>query len=334
MMASDARANRNGLSRRHVIVRGSAAITGVLLGTAGSDAQQPVRLVVGFAPGGGVDTSARLVAQALQPSLAQTVIVENRPGAGSTLGVKAVVDAPPDGAVALYASSSGISVAPAIYKSLPYDARKDLTPVSPISLNSSVMVVRKDLPARTLQEYIAYAKANLGKLTFGSSGVGGGPHLQGSRLMALLGATANHIPYRGGANALTDLVAGRFDFMIDFLGLCLPQIRAGNVRGLAVIARRRLVVLPDVPTFQEAGLPAMQGSSWDGIFLPPHTPQPIVARWAAAIARAKAEPNVVQKIQENGSELVTMSPEEFKAFVASEIERWQDIATTAKIDKI
>jgi tripartite-type tricarboxylate transporter receptor subunit TctC len=323
----------NGLSRRSLLVGGAAA-SGVLLGAARSSAQQPTRLVVGFAPGGGVDTSARLIAQALQASLGPAVIVENRPGAGSTLGVKAVVDAPPDGTVALYASSSGISVAPAIYKTLPYDARKDLTPVSPVSLNTSVMVVRKDLPAKTLQDYVAYAQANPDKLNYGSSGVGGGPHLQGARLMALLGQNGTHVAYRGGANALTDLVAGRFDFMIDFLGLCLPQIRSGNVRALAVIARQRSRLLPDVPTFQEAGLPAMQGSSWDGIFLPAQTPQPIVARWAEAVAKAKAEPSVMQKIQDNGSELVTMSPEEFKSFVASEIERWQEIATTAKIEKI
>ena len=334
MMTSDAHRQCNGLSRRSVVLGGAAALSGLWLGSGGSGAQQPTRLVVGFAPGGGVDASARLFAQALQSTLTPTIIVENRPGAGSTLGVKAVVDAPPDGTVALFASSSGISVAPAIYKSLPYDARKDLIPVSPVSLNTSVMVVRNDLPAKTLQEYLAYAKANPDKLNYGSSGVGGGPHLQGARLMALIGASATHIGYRGGANALTDLVAQRFDFMIDFLGLCLPQIRSGNVRALAVIARQRSALLPDVPTFQEAGLPAMQGSSWDGIFLPPNTPQPIVARWAEAIAKAKTDPNVVQKIQGNGSELVTMSPEEFKAFVASEIDRWEEIATTAKIEKI
>jgi tripartite-type tricarboxylate transporter receptor subunit TctC len=152
--------------------------------------------------------------------------------------------------------------------------------------------------------------------------------------MALLGAKATHIPYRGGAMALTDLVAKRFDFMIDALSLCLAQIKAGNVRAVAVIARRRTDLLPDVPTFQEAGLPAMQGSSWDGIFLPPRTPQPIVDRWVAALSKAKADPNIIQKVTGNGSELVTMTPDEFKAFVASEYDRWQAIAATAKIEKI
>jgi len=324
----------DGLSRRSAIAGSAALASSMLLGVGRGGAQQPVRLVVGFAPGGGVDTSARLFAQSMQGTLAPTIIVENRPGAGSTLGVKAVVDAPPDGSVALFASSSGIAVAPAIYKNLAYDPRKDLTPVGPISFNTSVMVVRTDLPAKTLQEYVAYAKANSGKLTYGSSGVGGGPHLQGARLMALLGTEATHVPYRGGANALTDLMAKRFDFMIDFLGLALPQIRAGNVRALAVIARRRTDQLPDVPTFQEAGLPSMQGSSWDGIFLPPRTPQPIVARWAEALARAKTDPNIIQKVAANGSELVAMTPGEFAAFVASEVERWQQIAATAKIEKI
>jgi len=326
--------SRSKYSRRSVIAAGAAAAAGALLWALPGRAQQLIRVIVGFAPGGGVDTSARLLVQAIQPFLGTNVIVENRDGAGSTLGVKAVVDAPPDGSVALFASSSGIAVAPAIYKTLPYDPRKDLTPIGPMSFNTSVMVVRNDLPAKTLQEYIAYAKANPDKLTYGSSGNGSGPHLQGARLMALLAVTATHVPYRGGGPALTDLVAKRFDFMIDFLGLCLPQIKAGNVRALAVIARQRTDLLPGVPTFQEAGLSTMQGSSWDGIFLPPRTPQRIVDRWATALAQAKRDPNVIQKVAGNGSELVSMTPDEFKAFVATEVDRWQEIAKTAKIEKM
>lgn len=322
------------VSRRSVIAAGAAAAAGTLLWPLSGRAQQVIRVVVGFAPGGGVDISARMLVQAMQPSFGANLIVDNRPGAGSTIGVKAVVDAPPDGSVALFASSSGIAVAPALFKTLPYDPRKDLTPVGPLSMNTSVMVVRNDLPVRTLQQYAAYAKANADNLNFGSSGSGSGPHLQGARLMSLLGATATHVPYSGGAPALNDLVAKRFDFMIDFLGLCLPQIKAGNVRALAVIARNRTDLLPDVPTFQEAGMPTMQGSSWDGLFLPPRTPRSIVERWAAALAKAKMDPNVIQKVTANGSELGSMTPDEFRAFVAAEVERWQEIAKTAKIEKI
>ena len=321
-------------SRRSVIAAGAAATAVALLWALPSRAQQVIRVIVGFAPGGGVDISARMLVQAMQPSFGTNLIVENRPGAGSTIGVKALVDAPPDGSVALFASSSGIAVAPAIFKTLPYDPRKDLTPIGPMSFNTSVMVVRSDLPAKTLQQYVAYAKANSDKLTFGSSGSGSGPHLQGARLMALLGVTATHVPYSGGGPALNDLVAKRIDFMIDFLGLCLPQIKAGNVRALAVIARNRTDLLPDVPTFQEAGLPTMQGSSWDGIFLPPRTPQAIVDRWAAALAKAKRDPNVIQKVAANGSELASMTPDEFKAFVSTQIDLWQEIAKTAKIEKL
>jgi tripartite-type tricarboxylate transporter receptor subunit TctC len=319
-------------SRRSFMAAGAAAAAGSLLWPLPGRAQQVIRVIVGFAPGGGVDISARMLVQAMQPSFGGTnLIVDNRPGAGSTIGVKAVVDAPPDGSVALFASSSGIAVAPAIFKTLPFDPRKDLTPVGPMAFNTSVMVVRSDLPARTIQEYVAYAKANPGKLTFGSSGNGSGPHLQGARLMSLLGATATHVPYSGGAPALNDLVGKRFDFMIDFLGLCLPQIKAGNVRALAVIARNRTGLLPDVPTFQEAGLTTMQGSSWDGLFLPPRT---VVERWAAALAKAKMDPTVIQKVTGNGSELRNMTPDEFRAFVVSEVDRWEEIARTAKVEKI
>jgi tripartite-type tricarboxylate transporter receptor subunit TctC len=324
------------LSRRSLLAGGAALAGGLALGAGRAAAQQPgaIRLVVGFAAGGGVDLSARLFAQAFQSTLSSSVIVDNRPGAGSTLGVRAVVEAPPDGSVGLYASSSGIAVAPAIYKNLPYDPRKDLTPVDIVGFNTSVLVVRNGLPARTLAEFIDYAKTQAGALSFGSSGVGGGPHLQGYRFLSLTGTKATHVPYRGGAQALTDLVANRFDFMIDFLGLCLPQITAGNVRALAVIARRRTDVLPDVPTMQEAGLPAMQGSSWDGIFLPPNTPRPIVERWIAAVKQAKADPGIAQKIAAAGSELASMPSDQFAAFVASEVDRWKGIAAMAGIEPI
>ena len=251
---------RSGHSRRSILLYGAA-----LGGTFCMQAEAPVlaeyhgtvRLIVGYTAGGGVDAAARVLAKAFEPTLSPSVIVDNRPGAGSTIGIRDTVNAPADGSVGLFGSSSGIAIAPAVYKDIPYDPTKDLTAVGLVSLNTSVLVVRPDLPVKTLSDFIAYAKAHSGNLRFGSSGVGTGPHLQGVRFATLIGTKATHVPYRGGAQALTDLMAGRIDFMIDFLGLCLPQIQAGNVRALAVIARGRDPVVPDVPTMQEAGLPQM-----------------------------------------------------------------------------
>jgi tripartite-type tricarboxylate transporter receptor subunit TctC len=309
-------------------------VGGAMLPAGRTSAQQQttVRLVVGYTAGGGVDSAARIIARALQPALSPSVIVDNRPGAGSTIGTRAVVDAPADGSVGLFASSSGIVVAPAIYKNLSYDPRKDLTSVALVSYGTSVLAVRADLPVRTLGEFIAWAKRNPEGVSFGSSGVGTGPHLQGQRLVTLLGVKGLHVPYRGGAQALTDLVAGRVDFMIDFLGLCLPQIRAGGARALAVIARAPSPELPDVPTMQQAGLPQMDGASWNGVFLPPQTPRPITERWAAALKQAIAEPDAAQAMTSQGSEVVYMGPDEFARFVAEEVDKWKRIAEAAGIE--
>jgi tripartite-type tricarboxylate transporter receptor subunit TctC len=322
-------------TRREVLAGGAA-----LLGAAGlpslARAQQPqtVRLVVGYTAGGGVDAAARILVQSFQPFLAPTVIVDNRPGAGSTLGARVVSEAPPDGAMGLLATSSNIAIAPAVYKNLPYDPRKDLTAVGLVTVNASVLAVNKALPVKTLKEFVAYCKAHPDKVSFGSSGVGTGPHLQGQRMAQLMGVPAQHIPYRGGAQALTDLVAGRFDYTIDFLGLYMPQIVAGGVRALAVISDKRIPSLPDVPTFAEAGMPEMDAGSWNGIFLPPKTPRPIVDKWAEAIKRAQADPNVAAKLNAQGSQIAWMGPDEFGPFVAKEVDRWKQLADLAGMKPI
>jgi tripartite-type tricarboxylate transporter receptor subunit TctC len=192
--------------------------------------------------------------------------------------------------------------------------------------------VRPDLPVKTLSDFIAYAKAHSGNLRFGSSGVGTGPHLQGVRFATLIGTKATHVPYRGGAQALTDLIAGRIDFMIDFLGLCLPQIQAGNVRALAVIARGRDPVVPDVPTMQEAGLPQMDSSSWNGLFLPPRVAGDVLDQWSAALKKALTEPDVAHALTSQGSQIVMTTPQQFASFVADEVVKWKRLAESAGVE--
>jgi tripartite-type tricarboxylate transporter receptor subunit TctC len=323
-------------STRRSVLSGGAALFAAACFPQPGRAQQPstVRLVVGYTAGGGVDAAARVLAPGLEPRLAATVIVDNRPGAGSTLGARVVSEAPPDGEMALLATSSNIAIAPAVYKSLPYDPRKDLTAVGLVSVNASVLAVNKALPVTTLKEFAAYCKTRPDNISFGSSGVGTGPHLQGQRLAQLIGVKATHIPYRGGAQALTDLVAGRFDYSIDFLGLFLPQILSGGVRALAVVADQRIASLPDVPTMAEAGMPQMDAGSWNGLFLPPRTPRPIVERWAAALRHAQADANVISKLNAQGSQAASMDPDAFSAFVAEEIDRWKELARLAGMEPI
>jgi tripartite-type tricarboxylate transporter receptor subunit TctC len=300
------------------------------------NAQQPsqVRLVVGYTAGGGVDVAARILAQGLQPALAPVVIIENRPGAGSTLGARMVSESTPDGSVGLFASSSNIAIAPAVFKNLAYDPRKDLTAVGLVTKNASVLVVNKALPVRTVAEFIAYAKKHADQISYGSSGVGTGPHLQGARLSQIMGVNARHIPYRGGAQAMTDLVAGRFDYTVDFLGLYAAQIQSGAVRALAVIADERVPEFPDVPTTKEAGIPEMDASSWNGVFLPPRCPKPILDHWVHALGGALSDRNVVAKLSTLGSKVVTMKPDDFTVFVATEVDKWKKLAQLAGVKPV
>lgn len=322
------------LSRRSFMSSGAALMTAAALPARAAQQPSTVRLVVGYTAGGGVDAAARILAQAFQPFLAPAVIVENKPGAGSTLGARAVAEGPPDGSMGLLATSSNIAIAPAVYKNLPYDPRKDLTAVALVTTNASVLVVNKRLPVKTLKDFVAYCKAHPDNVSYGSSGVGTGPHLEGARLAQLMGVKATHVPYRGGAQAMTDLVAGRFDYTIDFIGLYLPQILSGNIRALAVIDSKRVPSLPDVPTFAEAGMPQMDASSWNGVFLPPKTPRPIVDRWAAAVRHAQADPTVIKKINAQGSTIAYMGPDEFAAFVVKEMARWKKLADLAGLKPI
>jgi tripartite-type tricarboxylate transporter receptor subunit TctC len=285
---------------------------------------KPVKIIVAVAAGGPMDTMARAVAQQMQVRLGQPVVVENRPGAGTTLGAKAVFTAEPDGLTLLWGTLSMVAIAPVIYKDLDFDPNQ-LLPVALVAEFPSVLVVPPSLPVNTLAEFVAYAKANRGKLNYGGS-LGTPPMLMGMKFnnMADLGMT--YVPYRGGAPSIPDLMAGRLQMQWDALTLLAPLIRDGKLKGLAVQTPQRWPGLPDVPTLTEAGFPDFPGNAWAGIMAPPRTPEPIVARINTTI-------NDILQSSETKAVLANLNvllrpgtPQDFAAYIAKETPAWSAMA--------
>jgi tripartite-type tricarboxylate transporter receptor subunit TctC len=282
---------------------------------------RPITIVVGFPPGGPTDIIARVVAGKLSQAWGKPVIVDNKPGAGSNIATEQVVRAAPDGYTLLVetiANATNMSV----YKKLNYDTQRDLVPIVQFMAAPSVLVVGPKVAARDLKELLALAKAQPGKLDFASTGVGGSPHLAGEMLKLRAGIDIVHIPYKGAAPALNDLLAGNvaMGFMTS-LGL-VQHLGAGKLRAIAAASPRRLPELPDVPTMAEAGLPDFHVLSWNGLAAPAKTPRPIVDKLNAEVNRILALPEVRKQLQSLGSEPVGGTPEEFAKFVNSEIRQW------------
>lgn len=285
---------------------------------------KPIRMIVPFAPGGATDTIARLVGAKLQASLGQPVLVENKPGAGTNIGVAAVATAAPDGYTLLMGTPS-IPVNPALYKQLSYDWQRDLQPVSMVGFVPNLLVVHPSEPVSSVKELIAYAKANPGKLNFGSSSVGGAIHLSGELFNSMAGVAMVHVPYKGSAPAMTDLLAGRIALMFDNLPSAMPHAKAGKLRALAVTSNKRSALFPDVPTVAEAGLPGFEVLSWNGIFVPAGTPRDIVMKLQVEIKKAVAQPDVQQRFAQQGIEAGGNTPEEFGVFLKAEADKWQPL---------
>jgi len=288
---------------------------------------RPVRLVVPFAAGGGTDVSTRLLVPKMSEVLGQPVVVENRPGAGGTTGTDYVVKQPPDGSTFLMATLSTVGLALGLYDNLPYDPVKDLVPVAPTVLVPIGIVVRSDLGARTLQEFIAKLKAEPGRYQYGSAGNGSSGHIACERFLSLTGTRAVHVPYRGSGPVFNDLLAGVVHFTADLPGLIAPHHQQGTLRCLVMATDQRSALLPDVPTSAEAGLPEYKAYSWYGVFAPAGTPQPIVARMAQAVQAALADPQIFARLN-NEMGLPPMrdyTPERFGAFLRDEIALWVPI---------
>ena len=293
--------------------------------SAASWPSRPITLVAPFAAGGGNDVLGRIVAQPLGEILKQPVIIENVPGAGGMTGSSRVAKAAPDGYTAGLGSVGSHAFSQTLYKRPLYNAATDFAPVAVIADQPLLVVVRKDLPVSNLKEFIAYAKANQGKMQHGSAGVGSATHLGCLVFNAAIGVDITHIPYRGGAPAMTDLIAGRIDYWCPFSTTAMPQIKGDTVKPIALLALQRLAVLPDLPTAHEQGLANFEASTWNALFLPKGTPPAIVQKFYNAVVQAVGTPAVQQRLNELGMSPAAAdrrSPEFLATFIPAEIEKW------------
>ena len=292
---------------------------------------RPVRFLVPFAAGAGInDIMARLVGQHLGAGLGQPVVIENRAGAGGIAGTEAAAKAAPDGYTFLMTNVSLVTSA-FLYAGLPYDPQKDFVPVTLVATSPLMLVVHPSVPVKSVAELIAYAKANPGKLHFGSGGVGSTPHLAGEMLKAMAGIEATHVPYKGGGPALADLASGQIQFMVENIPSTAPYVTSGRLRALAVTDLRRSPVLPDVPTLDESGLKGYQIVGWNGLFLPAGTPPAIVDKLHAEVAKALAASDVKERLAAMGFQGVGDTPQHFAAFVQAEIAKWAKVVKDANI---
>ena len=290
---------------------------------------RPIRLVVPYPAGGAGDVHARLIGQALSPLLGQPVVVENRAGASGNLGSDHVAKAAPDGHTLLM-NTTNLTIAPAFSSKLPFNVLTDLAPVTTSLTSQNLLVVRTSLPVKSIAELVGHARANPGKLSFGSSGIGT-PMLTMELLKMLTGTDLVHVPYKGDAPAITDLMGGQIDvYATNILALDALH-RAGKVRGLAVTSRKRAVSLPDVPTMDEAGIPGYELETWFGYFAPAQTPRPIIDQLNAALARAIAQPEVQKQMTETGSVPLTMSPEDFRKRIQADMDKFARVVKNAGI---
>jgi tripartite-type tricarboxylate transporter receptor subunit TctC len=283
---------------------------------------KPIRMIVGFAAGGSTDVTARIIAQALSDRLGQPVVVENRGGAGGNIGADAVAKAEPDGYTLLMATSSTFAANPNLYKSLPFDVRKDFSPIAVTAFIPNLLVVNPSVPANNVADFIAYLKANPDKLNFASAGNGTSQHLSGELFNSLAGVRMTHVAYRGGAPAVSDLLGGQVQVIFAPLVEVIQQVRAEKLKALGITTARRSPLLPEVPTILES-LPGYEVALWNGLLAPANTPPDIVDRINRATIEALRSPEVKAKLAEQGSEPVGNTPAEFKAFIESELVKWR-----------
>jgi tripartite-type tricarboxylate transporter receptor subunit TctC len=292
--------------------------------------QRPVTLVVPFAAGGNTDGIARMAAQALSDSFGKSFVVENRPGAGGAIAADAVAKAQPDGHTLLIAALPVMAVVPAINK-VKFDPQKDFAPISNIATNPFVIVVNKDIPVKTLAEFVAYVKARNGQLSYGSAGVGSLNHLSMALFLKRAGLEMTHVPYKGNAPALGDVVAGHIPAMFSNLSDALPQAAAGNVKMIAVSSEKRSPAAPAVPTVIESGYPDFNVLTWNGLMAPAGTPPDIVNKISQAIAKAVADPKFARQLTEMGADPLGSTPEEYKAMLARDIATWKEAVEIAGV---
>lgn len=281
-----------------------------------------IRLVVPFAPGGSTDVLARLMADAMRQDLGQPVVVENKAGAGGNIGGDMVAKADPDGYTLLMAAAGPTVINPSLYSTMPYDPAKDLQPVSLLIQEANLMAVNPKVPAKTVAEFIAYAKANPNSVSFGSPGNGSPAHLAGEWFNQLTGTKMVHVPYKGTGPALNDLVAGQITVMFDNMPAMWPFVQSGRLRPLAVTTEKRALAAPDLPTLEEAGVKGMSFGAWKGLMVRAGTPAAIVNRLHDAAVKALANPALKKRLIEMGAEPVGSTPAEFAAVIKADTAKW------------
>src|SRR3984885_676047 len=286
---------------------------------------RPVKVIVPTPPGGPVDVIARIAANSLQTTLGKAFVVENRAGAGNTIGSKDAAEASPDGYTLLYSSASGLVIAPLLHPDAGYDPIKSFDPIALVGESSNILVVNPSVPAKTVQELVAYAKANPGKVNFSSGGIGVLPHLIGEMFKARAGIDIVHVPYKGGAPSITDLLGGNVQMTFETSSVLLPLIQAGKLHALAVTSQKRIPQLPDVPTMIESGFPNFVTVAWTGLLAPARTPAPIIAKLNGAINQGLKTPELTGALAKVSVDPLGGTPQDFTATMKTELARWSPI---------
>ncbi len=318
------------MKKATMLVMYAALLSTCAVATAQDFPTRPMRMILGFAPGGSTDLVARVVAQKMAATLGQQVVVDNRPGANGMIGADLVAKATPDGHTLLLSSIGPMAINASLYK-MPYDIVKDFAPVTYTGNVTNLLVVHPSVAAANIKELVALAKAQPGKLTFGSSGSGGAPHMAVELFKILAKVDVVHVPYKGGGPAMADLVGGQISGSFASMPSSIPFVRNGKLRALAVTAPKRSPAAPEVPTVSESGIPGFSVLDWQGMFTTAKTPAAVVNKLNAEIKRALSLPDVIEKLATAGVEIQTTSPEEWGRFVQSEIEKWAKVVKTAGI---
>ena len=284
---------------------------------------KPIRLIVGFAPGGGTDTTARAMSQKLTDALGQQVVVDNRPGAAGNIAAELVSKATPDGYTLLMGTIAALSINPSLYNKLPFDPIKDFAPITQAVDSTNILSLHPSVPAGSVKELIALAKTK--PLNFGSSGVGGTGHLAGELFNTMAGVKMTHVPYKGGGPAMIDLVGGQVQLVFATAASAVPQIKGGRIKGIAVTTAKRSALMPNLPTISEAGLPGFDANNWYGVLAPAKTPRPIINRLNAEITKVLNMPDVKNFLFNQGLDPAPGTPEKFGAYIKSETAKWAKV---------
>ena len=292
---------------------------------------KPIKVVVTFAAGGGADFVARVLAAKLSEPLGQSVVVENRAGAGGAIGAEAVAKSPPDGYTLLLGAAGTLTILPNLQEKVPFDSVKDFAPIGLAGSSPFVLAVGSTVPANTVAELTALAKANPGKLNYGSSGNGGAPHLAGELYKSMTGIDIVHVPYKGLAPAITDVLGGQLQILFADVGLIAPHLKSGRLKALAVTGKERSSALPDLPTMIEAGVPGYQAGTWYGILAPVGTPSAVVMRLNGVLLKVIATPEIKTQFAAQGIEPAGGGPDQFGALIRDDMARWGKLIKEAKI---